>query len=120
MREQEGAETLRRDEERIKQSLFVGIAEEDVLKRLAESQGPKSVTLFITTPGIGLSLCHLAYISRNYREQTVVPSIYAMYRVFLGILEAKFESLKQSYPLPARNVDHVYQYEVDATFLRLC
>lgn len=50
----------------------------------------------------------------------VVPSIYAMYRVFHGIFEAKLESLKQSYPLPARNVIHVYQYEVDATFLRLC
>ena len=60
----------------------------------------------------------LNFIAVSYHE-IVVPNVYAQYRVFLAVLEAKLENLKTAYPLPARDTDLVYNYQVNADLLRV-
>lgn len=49
----------------------------------------------------------------------MVPSVYAQYRVFLAVLEAKLENLKTAYPLPARDTDLAYPYQINADLLHV-
>ena len=115
-----GAETMKKDTERLKSELFVGINEEEALAKIAETQSLRAQMLSITTRGIGTSVCHLVFISSTYHHQIAVPSIYSLFRVFLAVLESKLETIKGNYPLVARNIDAIYPYEVDATILRIC
>lgn len=65
------------------------------------------------------SLCHLAYITISYSNEIHIPNIYAMYRVYLGVLEAKLEHIKRQYPLVARNADSTLPYLHNATTLSI-
>lgn len=49
----------------------------------------------------------------------MVPSVYAQYRVFLAVLEAKLENLKTAYPLPARDTDLAYPYQINSDLLHV-
>lgn len=118
-REKKEGETMRKDEQRIKSELLIGVSEEEALKKLAETQALRSLTLSITTREIGMGTCHLFFIARHYHNNIILPDIYRVYRAFLGILEAKLESLKAYYPVVARNTEHIYSYQVDANFLRI-
>lgn len=64
-----------------------------------ERQTLKAITLSITTRGIGLGICHLAHISISYHTYIQVPNIYALYKVSLGLVEAKLESIKKDMPV---------------------
>jgi hypothetical protein len=117
-REDKGDREVQLDQERIKDKLFVGTAgEDDALARLQESQTLKAITLSITTRGIGFGLCHLVFLSSSYNNRITIPNIYAMYRSYLGVVEAKLQLIKRDYPLPARNSESTYDYQIDATVL---
>ncbi|CAG4960795.1 unnamed protein product [Colias eurytheme] len=107
MRKTKGAETMLNLHEEIRKKMFVGSNEEDALARLSEQQTLKAITLSITTRGIGLGLCHLTFISISYHENIQVPNIYSMYRVFLGLLEAKIEAIKSDLPVVPRLQDSI-------------
>lgn len=115
----EGAKTTAGIDAMIKTTLHPGArSSDDLLAKIGENHTLKAITLSITTRGIGLGLCHLNFIAVSYHEITV-PSVYAQYRVFLAVLEAKLENLKTSYPLPARDSDLVYPYQVNADLLHV-
>lgn len=118
MRHEKGAVTMFNLQEEIKKKMFVGTSEDDALARLSEQQTLKAITLSITTRGIGLGTCHLAFISISYYENIRVPSCYAMYRVFLGLLEAKIEAIKTDLPVVPRLVDQIKQPRVNSDMLR--
>lgn len=118
-RRTEGAKTVAKISDMIKTSLHPGAkSSEDVLAKIGENQTLKAITLSITTRGIGLGLCHLNFIAVSYHE-IVVPSVYAQYRVFLAVLEAKLQNLKTAYPLPARDTELTYNYQVNADLLHV-
>lgn len=119
MRRAKGADTMFNLQEEIRRKMFVGTNEEDALARLSEQQTLKAITLSITTRGIGFGICHLTFISISYHETIQVPNIYAMYRVFLGLLEAKVESIKSDLPVVPRITDHVKSLGVTSDMLRV-
>lgn len=101
----------------IKSTLHPGAKSGDeLLAKIGENQVLKSITLTITTRGIGFGLCHLNFIAVSYHE-IQAPNVDAQYRVFLAVLEAKLQNLKTAYPLPARDTDLVYNYQVNADLL---
>lgn len=115
----EGAKTTVGIDTMIKSTLHPGAkSDDDLLAKIGENHNLKAITLTITTRGIGFGLCHLNFIAVSYHE-IVVPNVYAQYRVFLAVLEAKLENLKTAYPLPARDTDQVYNCEVIADLLRI-
>lgn len=118
MRQEKGAVTMQNLQDEIRKMMFVGTTEDDTLARLSEQQTLKAITLSITTRGIGLGICHLTFISISYHENIRVPSCYAMYRVFLGLLEAKLEAIKADLPLVPRLVEHIKQPGVTSDMLR--
>lgn len=118
-RRTEGEKTTTGIDAMIKSTLHPGAKSSDeVLAKIGEHHTLRAITLSITTRGIGFGLCHLSYIAVSYHE-IAVPSIYSQYRVFLAVLEAKLESLKTAYPLPARDADQAYRYEVNADLLHI-
>lgn len=118
-RRNEGAKTTIGIDAMIKSTLHPGAkSSDDVLAKIGENQTLKAITLTITTRGIGLGLCHLSFIAVSYHE-IVVPSVYAQYRVFLAVLESKLERLKAAYPLPARDTELAYPYQVNADLLHV-
>ncbi|CAB3232676.1 unnamed protein product [Arctia plantaginis] len=119
MRRTKGSETMSALHEDLRKQLFVGSHEEDALARLSEQQTLKSITLSITTRGIGLGLSHLTFISISYHETIQIPNIYVMYRVFLGLMEAKIEAIKADLPVVKRLTDHVKQFGVNSDMLRV-
>lgn len=118
MRQEKGAVTMSNLQEEIRKKMFVGTSEDDALARLSEQQTLKAITLSITTRGIGLGICHLTFISISYHENIHVPSCYSMYRVFLGLLEAKLEAIKSDLPVVPRLVEHMKQPGVNSDMLR--
>uniref|UniRef100_A0A2H1VUC8 SFRICE_022105 n=1 Tax=Spodoptera frugiperda TaxID=7108 RepID=A0A2H1VUC8_SPOFR len=118
MRQEKGAVTMSNLQEEIRRKMFVGTSEDDALARLSEQQTLKAITLSITTRGIGLGICHLTFISISYHENIHVPSCYSMYRVFLGLLEAKLEAIKSDLPVVPRLVEHMKQPGVNSDMLR--
>ncbi|CAB3252423.1 unnamed protein product [Arctia plantaginis] len=119
MRRTKGAVEMSSLQDEIRKKMFVGTNEEDALARLSEQQTLKAITLSITTRGIGLGICHLTFISISYHENIRVPSIYAMYRVFLGLLEAKLEAIKSDLPVIPRVTDHIKHPGVTSDMLRV-
>lgn len=118
-RRTEGAKTTAGIDAMIKSTLHPGAKSSDeVLAKIGENHTLKAITLTITTRGIGLGLCHLSFIAVSYHE-IVVPSVYAQYRVFLAVLEAKLKNLKTAYPLPARDTELAYPYQVSADLLHV-
>ncbi|CAG5011721.1 unnamed protein product [Parnassius apollo] len=78
-----------------------------------QSQILKPLTLSITTRGIGMSICHMAYdISAAYGDVIRVPNIYSQYRVYLGILESKLQHIKRGIRVLPRLTDYTYNYAV--------
>ncbi|CAB3221954.1 unnamed protein product [Arctia plantaginis] len=118
MRRTKGADAMAILQEKIREKMYVGSNEEDALNRLSEQQTLKAITLSITTRGIGFGICHLTFISISYYENIRVPSMYAMYRVFLGLLEAKLESIKADLPVVPRLTEHIKQPGVTSDMLR--
>lgn len=64
-----------------------------------------AIMLSITTRGIGFGICHLIHMS-SYYDTIRIPNIYAMYRVFLGLLECKLEAIKTDPPVVPRLTEH--------------
>lgn len=118
-RRKEGAKTLDKVQDLVKQTLNPGMKSGDeLLARIGENHTLKAITLTITTRAIGFGLCHLSFIAVSYHEINV-PSIYAQYRVFLAIVEAKLESLKHAYPIAASDPEMAYPYRVSAELLHV-
>ncbi|KOB64527.1 Uncharacterized protein OBRU01_24127 [Operophtera brumata] len=118
MRVAKGEAVVRDLRDKIRDTLFVGSHEDDALARLSEQQTLKAITLSITTRGIGLGICHLTYISISYHDTIRIPNIYAMYRVFLGLLEAKLEAIKTDLPIVPRHTEHTQALGVTSDMLR--
>ncbi|CAB3241896.1 unnamed protein product [Arctia plantaginis] len=91
---------------------------EDLLARIGEAHTLKAITLSITTRAIRFGLAHLSFIAVSYHE-IAVPSVYAQYRVFLAVLEAKLEKLKHDYPIAARDTELAYNYRVNSDLLHV-
>ncbi|CAK1591722.1 unnamed protein product [Parnassius mnemosyne] len=86
----EGAKTTVGIDAMIKSTLHPGAkSSDDLLSKIGENHTLKAITLTITTRGIGL------------------------------VLEAKLENLKTAYPLPARDTELAYPYQVDADLLHV-
>ncbi|CAB3233229.1 unnamed protein product [Arctia plantaginis] len=96
--------------EEIKKELFVGM-DDDMLARLAEPQTLQPLMLPVTSRGIGMATVQLSFTARQYSQDIRVPDIYAQYRVYLGLLEAKILSLKSNFTMIPRYTDSVYQHE---------
>ncbi|CAH0404107.1 unnamed protein product [Chilo suppressalis] len=119
MRQQKGKVTMDNLQNELRAKLFVGSNENDALARLSEQQTLKAITLSITTRGIGIGICHLSYIAISYHTNIQIPSIYAFYRVSLGLLEAKLENIKKDMSVVPRYTEHCYQYRVTSDMLRV-
>lgn len=95
LREDRGAKTMAALQERLNADLYVGThGENDTLAKLEQAQTLKSITLSITTRAIGFNLCHLVRLCVNYGERIAIPSIYELYRVYLGLIEVKVASVQ--------------------------
>lgn len=105
------------DKAAIKKDLFVCESLESVPAHLDESESLLSIPISVTSRGIGLSLCNLTYMSVAYHDNIAVLNIYTMYRAYLGVFEAKLESLKPHYPLLAWNINFTYDYHTDVNFI---
>ncbi|CAH0403851.1 unnamed protein product [Chilo suppressalis] len=119
MRQTKGAAAMNALQEDLRNKLFVGTGEIDALARLSEQQTLKAITMSITTRGIGLGICHLAYISLSDHTNIQVPNIYALFRVSLGLLEAKLENIKKDMPVIPRLTEQCYDYQVTSDMLQV-
>ncbi|CAH0403830.1 unnamed protein product [Chilo suppressalis] len=71
-----------------------------------------------TFPGIGLGLCHLTFIAISYQDTIRVPND-SMYRVFLGLMEAKLEVIKSDLPVVPRLTNQIKPLGVTRDMLRV-
>lgn len=74
-RRKEGAKTLDKVQDLVKQTLYPGMkGDDDLLAKIGEAHTLKAITLTITTGAIGFGLCHLNFIAVTYHE-IAVPSV---------------------------------------------
>ncbi|KAI8431394.1 hypothetical protein MSG28_015926 [Choristoneura fumiferana] len=66
--------------------------------------------LSITTRGLGLAACDLCYVAAS---AGVAAPVYAMYRVFLGVAEAKLNACSKHLEGPMRALQHEYKVTPD-------
>ncbi|XP_073949708.1 uncharacterized protein [Choristoneura fumiferana] len=66
--------------------------------------------LTITTRGLGLAACDLCYVAAS---AGVAAPVYAMYRVFLGVAEAKLNACSKHLEGPMRALQHEYKVTPD-------
>ncbi|KAI8425736.1 hypothetical protein MSG28_011523 [Choristoneura fumiferana] len=66
--------------------------------------------LVITTRGLGLAACDLCYVAAS---AGVAAPVYAMYRVFLGVAEAKLNACSKHLEGPMRALQHEYKVTPD-------
>ncbi|XP_073962520.1 uncharacterized protein [Choristoneura fumiferana] len=66
--------------------------------------------LTITTRGLGLAACDLCYVAAS---AGVAAPVYAMYRVFLGVAEAKLNACLPYLEGPMRALQHEYKVTPD-------
>lgn len=72
-----------------KESLFQGLSEDDLNKRMIQTSSMKALPLAVTTRGVGFGTQVLANVTKKYRDGITIPDIKSLYRAFLGILECK-------------------------------
>ncbi|XP_073966939.1 uncharacterized protein [Choristoneura fumiferana] len=75
-----------------------------------EGAATESKGLSITTRGLGLAACDLCYVAAS---AGVAAPVYAMYRVFLGVAEAKLNACSKHLEGPMRALQHEYKVTPD-------
>ncbi|XP_026474001.1 uncharacterized protein LOC113377792 [Ctenocephalides felis] len=87
--------------------------------RLAEKQVLQSKMLSVTSRGIGVGTTHLTYVAKQYDENIRVPNIYAQFRAYLALFEAKLMNVVEHFPIVPRFADHINTHRgLNAEFLR--
>ncbi|XP_073966383.1 uncharacterized protein [Choristoneura fumiferana] len=75
-----------------------------------EGAATESKGLSITTRGLGLAACNLCYVAAS---AGVAAPVYAMYRVFLGVAEAKLNACSKHLEGPMSAFQHEYKVTPD-------
>lgn len=93
--------------DKIREKLHANTEEED-MKILAGINAERAQMLSVSTRGIGLGVMLTATAAKRYHPHIIVPSVHLLYRVSLGILEAKLAHMQTRQPIISKfiNIHH--------------
>lgn len=108
------------DKERIRSKLFVGTDEEEAGLRLQQQAIAQAKALSVTTRGIGIGTSKVVAVTSMHGPNINIPDIYALYRVFLAMFEAKMEYVRRNLGIIIPNTEAISNYRYDSSFITIC
>lgn len=104
MRVKNGTKELANIEDDLKKTLFVCGSDIDAtLNLIEETETLKTITLTVTTRGIGFSVAYCLRMLTKFPGRVENPTCYSVYRVALLQFEAKVMRTQEALPLPHSN-----------------